>query len=78
MKQSPCRAAASFNLEGSVRRGETFAASAPVGRRLIEAGLNEAAVGLALWVECLGLLAAAVIAVVDRKWLGVPAVSGGG
>ena len=41
-----------------MRRGVTLAASATVVWRLIEAGLNEAAVGLALWAEYLGALAA--------------------
>ena len=34
-----------------MRRGETLAASATVGRRLIEAGLSDAAVCLSLWAE---------------------------
>jgi hypothetical protein len=46
------------------------------GRRLIEAGLSEAAVGLALWAECLGALAAATIAVGDPTWRGADIVGG--
>ena len=55
-----------------MRRGVTLAASATVGRRLMEAGLNEAAVGPALWAEYLGALAATAIAVGDLMCLGAP------
>jgi hypothetical protein len=48
------------------------------GRRLIEAGLNEAAVGVALWAEYLGALAATAIAFRDPVWQGAPVESGSG
>jgi hypothetical protein len=49
-----------------------------VGWRLIEAGLNEAAVGRALWVEFLEAFAATAIAVGDLMWLGALAEGGSG
>ena len=61
-----------------MRRGATLAATRDARWRLIEAGLNEAAVGLALWAECLGTLAATAIAVGDAMELGAPVVSGSG
>ena len=48
------------------------------GRRLIEAGLNEAAVGRALWAEYLGALATTAIAVGELMCLGSPVESGAG
>ena len=44
----------------------------------MEAGLNEAAVGPALWAEYLGALAATAIAVGDLMCLGAPVDSGSG
>lgn len=44
----------------------------------MEAGLNEAAVGLALWAEYLAALAATAIAVGDPTWQRAPAESGSG
>jgi hypothetical protein len=58
-----------------VRRGKTSRQKRRLAR-LIEAGLNEAAVGLALWAEWLGALAAAAIAVRDPIFLGAAIVSG--
>jgi DNA-binding protein H-NS len=40
--------------------------------------LNEAAVGLALWAEYLGTLAATAIAVSDPVWQDAPVESGSG
>jgi hypothetical protein len=40
--------------------------------------LNEAAVGLALWAEYFGALAATAIAVGDPMWQGAPVESGSG
>ena len=57
------------NLEASVRsRGTDLAAHSE--RDLIEAGLNEAAVGPALWAEYAGALAATAIVVGDLLRLG--------
>jgi hypothetical protein len=44
----------------------------------MEAGLNEAAVGPALWAEYLGALAATAIAVGDLMCLRAPVESGSG
>ena len=46
------------------------------GWRVIEAGLNEAAVGLALWAEYLAASGATVIAAGGLKCLGAPGDGG--